>query len=157
MRKIVALGIFSPGLLVLVADQIIKQFIRQHQMNRILFSLPGILDIMPCINTGAAFSMLSGHSALIALLSGLLLIVLVALIGHEIPPTPSRNAALSILCGAAAGNWLDRLRFGGVIDYLKLRFIRFPVFNFADICITLSIFYLAFRLLTVKSDKPSGA
>ena len=47
--------------------------------------------------------------------------------------------AISGLIGGGLGNLIDRILFGGVTDYIRLSLIRFPIFNFADICITVSV------------------
>ena len=63
--------------------------------------------------------------------------------------------SLSVLLGGGIGNLIDRVIWGGVTDYIRLLFIRFPVFNFADICITVSVAVL-FVLICFdhKVDKP---
>lgn len=53
---------------------------------------------------------------------------------------------LVLLLGGAAGNLIDRLRFGCVIDFIDFRV--WPVFNFADSCITVVIFWLLLSKLT---------
>ena len=42
-----------------------------------------------------------------------------------------------MLLGGALGNGIDRIFRGFVVDFIELAFIRFPVFNIADIAITL--------------------
>ena len=50
---------------------------------------------------------------------------------------------------------MDRVIWGGVTDYIRLLFIRFPVFNFADICITVSVAVLFILIcFDSKTDKP---
>ena len=60
--------------------------------------------------------------------------------------TPVR-LAISGLIGGGLGNLVDRILFGGVTDYIRLSLIRFPIFNFADICITVSVAALMLLLL----------
>jgi signal peptidase II len=45
--------------------------------------------------------------------------------------------ALSLIVGGAVGNWIDRIRFGAVIDFLDLHV--WPVFNLADSAITVGV------------------
>ena len=68
----------------------------------------------------------------------------------------SGKIALSLLIGGALGNMADRLIYREVTDYIRLSFIAFPVFNFADILITTSVLWLAYELLTGKLDRHSG-
>ena len=67
--------------------------------------------------------------------------------------TPTR-LAISGLIGGGMGNLVDRILFGGVTDYIRLSLIRFPIFNFADICITVSVAALMLLLLlTISTTK----
>ena len=52
----------------------------------------------------------------------------------------------------AIGNLIDRLRFGYVVDFLYFSLINFPVFNVADICVTLSSIYLVILLVFVYKE-----
>ena len=45
------------------------------------------------------------------------------------------QAALILMLGGGLGNLIDRVLNGAVVDYLNLLFMRFAVFNFADICV----------------------
>ena len=58
---------------------------------------------------------------------------------------PWQGAALGLVFGGAAGNLLDRIRSGVVTDFIDLRI--WPVFNVADIAITVGLALLAIRLL----------
>ena len=64
------------------------------------------------------------------------------------------------ILGGGLGNLLDRIFFGGVTDYINLLPIRFPIFNFADICITLSVGALVWQILfdrtTEKTEEHHG-
>ena len=51
-------------------------------------------------------------------------------------PAPMARWALTLLTGGAVGNLIDRVAAGGVVDMFELEFIRFAVFNLADLFIT---------------------
>ena len=85
-------------------------------------------------NTGAAFGALSGHKTLAGLLSGALLIALTAFIVFGRMRLPARLALSAALTGGAC-NFYMRLVYGEVNDWIELEFMRFPLFNFADICV----------------------
>ena len=59
---------------------------------------------------------------------------------------------ISMLIGGIIGNFIDRIIFKYVIDYLEFIILGyyFPVFNFADICIVLSI--IGIIILSIKED-----
>ncbi len=62
------------------------------------------------------------------------------------------SIGISLLFGGAIGNFIDRLRFRYVVDFLDFRFFgySFPIFNVADICLTVGIALFAFELLYLE-------
>ena len=58
----------------------------------------------------------------------------------------------SLLMGGIVGNLIDRIVYGYVIDYLSFKFgsYYFPIFNFADICIVVSVIIMLLRM--IKED-----
>lgn len=94
-------------------------------------------------NSGAAFGMLAGRTGLFVALE---IAVLVALpFALRLTADKWSLVAMGALMGGAAGNLLDRLRTGLVIDFIDLRF--WPVFNVADSAIVAGVGILVLRLL----------
>ena len=108
--------------------------------------LHGLLAIHQTSNTGAAFGLLSGQGGLSLILSALLL-ALAGYFAQEQPLGCLQQTGAGLLLGGALGNLLDRLVHGAVSDYLKLLFVRFPIFNLADVFITLGAGLLVVSLL----------
>lgn len=129
-------------------DQVIKAYVRRMPLNNAFFEIPGLFSLTHCVNTGAAFSMLSGYPLLLALFSIVLLAVVWRYVVTCLELTTPARIALACLIGGGIGNLLDRLLFSGVTDYICLLFIDFPVFNLADIAVTGSIAVLLVLLLT---------
>lgn len=94
---------------------------------------PGVFGFLYAENTGMAFSALSGATGLLAAFS----IVMVAAIAAYLLLAKSMPrlllAGLSLVAAGGAGNLWDRLFYGYVIDFINLEFMRFAVFNAADI------------------------
>jgi len=62
--------------------------------------------------------------------------------------------ALTLFSAGTLGNVIERFKFGYVVDYIKLNFINFPVFNAFDVMICLGIFvYCLYILLENKKVK----
>ena len=110
--------------------------------------IPGVLRWIYAENTGMAFSLFSGQSwmlgvvSVIAVIAGWLVLRRYQLSGW------SRTAA-ALMIGGALGNAYDRLALGYVVDMLDTMFMDFPVFNVADVfvvCGTICalIYYLTF-------------
>lgn len=96
-------------------------------------AIPGVLSWAYTQNEGAAFSLLSGRSVLLILLSVALVAgILIYLLRHPDAPGLER-AGLWLIIGGGLGNLWDRLVYGSVIDFIRLDFIRFAVFNAADV------------------------
>lgn len=100
--------------------------------------LPGLLELRYVLNDGMAFSMLSGRRWLLLGATGLILAVVVLML--LLRPLPRAERVVWVLvAGGGIGNFIDRARTGAVVDYLNFLFIDFPVFNFADICVTVGV------------------
>src|SRR4030095_5424799 len=120
---------------------------------------PGFFSLTLVMNPGLAFGMLAGVPETFRWMVGLLSIgavVILAVIAARLLPTggPWTRLALGLIFGGAAGNLIDRLRFGAVVDYLDFYWgaYHWPAFNVADSAITVGVTILAFRML-VDSPK----
>ena len=140
---------------VLVADQMAKVWIgarvpfnplHAHGGGNDIVVVRGFFYFIHVGNTGAAWSMLSGRSVLLAFLAAATLVAIFhwrrALSLKEQLP----QICFGLLCGGIIGNLLDRLRHGHVIDFIDLHFGRYiyPTFNVADsaICVGVILYLL---------------
>ena len=97
--------------------------------------VPGLVRLTPVENRGIAFSMLWGRGLALALFTAALIAGLTGwLIAHPKAPRLAR-AGLWLIAGGGLGNLYDRLTVGSVSDFIELTFMRFAVFNVADVCI----------------------
>jgi len=120
------------ALLAVLADRLTKAAVASAKPGALV---PGILNLRPVENRGVAFSMLWGMPLVTVILTALLIAGIVGfLIARPDFPGLSR-AGLWLIVGGGLGNLYDRVVSGGVADFLELAFVRFAVFNVADICI----------------------
>lgn len=105
--------------------------------------LPGVLRLRLLFNTGAAFSLFSNATAILGVVSFVVAVGLAVWIQRQGVLRRWQALGVGCLLGGALGNGLDRWRLGGVVDFLDLVPIRFPVFNLADVAINLAIVFLA--------------
>jgi signal peptidase II len=109
--------------------------------------LPGLLQLQRVSNSGAAFSLFSGATQALAMVSLLVALALMLVLLLRPPSNLSSALALGFLLGGTIGNGIDRWRLGAVIDFLEFVPIHFPIFNVADIAINLAVLCYAHELL----------
>ena len=93
--------------------------------------IPGVLGLRYTRNTGAAFSILSGHPWLLGVLS-FAVIAAAFLILRKRQLTALTAAGLMMMLGGALGNMIDRFFTGYVPDMIEFLFVNFAIFNIAD-------------------------
>ena len=95
--------------------------------------IPNFLYIDYVKNTGVAFSMFQGFGIVIIIISILAIYYLFKTVREK------ELIFYSLILGGILGNLFDRIFRGYVIDFISVKIFKwyFPVFNFADICITL--------------------
>lgn len=104
-------------------------------------------------NEGAAFSMLRTRPWLVVLVSAAVLLLVAGAVFVSRGLSLRVRLSLSLVLAGGLGNLIDRALYGAVIDYIELTFIAFPVFNFADICVTAgAALFALFTLLPGKGE-----
>ena len=134
---------------VLVAiDQIVKALVRANiPLGEGVPFLPHVLELTYVQNTGAAFSLLAEHTWLLTLASALVVIAMVAALWKKVLTHPLGVVPAVLVLAGGVGNLIDRFALGYVTDMFRTLFMDFPVFNVADICITVGAFWLAAYVL----------
>jgi len=115
--------------------------------------IPQVLDLTLVKNSGVAFGLFSGYApALFTVITiSLVFLFMIANRSHGTAAhgtSPTDRWALSLILGGAIGNWIDRLRFEAVIDFID--FHIWPVFNIADAAITIGVCLYFIRVLFYK-------
>ena len=136
--------------LALVLDQLTKLWAQGLGDARLVL-LSGVVGLRYAENTGMAFSLLSGRPWLLGVLSAALIVLgALALRRYRLGALPS--VAAMLMLGGAAGNMLDRLLRGYVVDMVETLFIQFPIFNLADACLTVGCVLMAWSLIFRPKD-----
>ena len=108
--------------------------------------IPGVLGLRYTRNTGAAFSMLSGHPWLLGVLS-LAVIAAAFLFLRKKKLSAPATAGLMMMLGGAAGNMIDRFATGYGPDMIEFLFVSFAIFNVADTFLCIGCALVALSLL----------
>ncbi len=139
---------------VTLADQLSKAWASSSLADGVVEKLlPGVLQLRYVANTGAAFSLFTGSTLPLALVSALVSAALLGWILLQPPQGMWRGLALGFLLGGAAGNGIDRWRLGWVVDFLEFVPISFPVFNLADVAINAAVVCFAIDLLRPRGTR----
>ena len=100
------------------------------------------------LNTGVAFSMFEGKSSLFIVLATIASLVMIWLIASKKFFQPKfEKISLGLILGGTIANVIDRIAFGGVRDFIYLKFINFAIFNIADMAITIGAIMLCFSII----------
>lgn len=151
--KWLALAIF-----VILLDQIVKFFVcKDLSQTDSIVIIPHIINFIYVKNTGAAFSIFSGKTAVLGIVSVIFCIAVAAIWFFKKQKHPLLEWSLVLLFSGALANAIDRIFRGYVVDFIETSFIKFPVFNIADIAITFGTVFLMVYLIFFDKDKPDTA
>lgn len=141
MKKVIFFSIIF-----ILLDQLIKIFIDQNMLlNSSINIINGFFSITYVRNYGAAFSMFNGSRIPLILVSIGAIIFIYFILINKSKMNKLNSLLYGLLYGGITGNLIDRLIHGYVIDYLDFNIFGydFPIFNFADICIVISIILIS--------------
>jgi signal peptidase II len=157
------LGLWISGLIVAL-DQGVKALVRSRfELHESLEVIPGVFSLTRVHNYGAAFGLMNAADFPFktALLSFVAAAALSALILYAATlPIEQRVArsGLGLIAGGAAGNLIDRIGTGYVVDFVDLywRGWHFWAFNVADAAITIGVALMLLDLLDVRMRRVPG-
>lgn len=138
-------------------DQISKHLIKTYCTEDIIV-IENFFSLISRFNTGAAWSFLAGKSwaqpfFIVLTFISLIIILLFYLYANK-KGYKLVKIALILVSAGAIGNLIDRLRMGGVVDFLSFKFgnYYFPTFNLADSFITIGIILVVIHLLFLDEN-----
>lgn len=128
-------------ILIVAADQVTKWFAETTFRYGERFPLLPVFDLTLVYNTGAAFSFLasgSGWQRWLLITIAVLAIVFIIWLIRTHPGQTRLQLALVLILAGAAGNLIDRIWYGHVVDFLLVYWQQwhYPAFNIADMAIT---------------------
>ena len=151
MKKVMLVSIFSVAI-----DQIIKLIITYFMsLNSSIIIIKNFFSITYVMNNGAAWSILSGHSWFLILMAILALNLIYIFFIKDKVLNKFEIIVYGLLIGGILGNLIDRILYGKVVDYLDFTIFNynFPIFNFADIFICVSVFLLIIGIIRGDIDE----
>jgi len=118
--------------------------------------IPGLIDIVYAVNTGAAWGIFAGKGFLLILMAVLVIGLLFHFRKHLEFSRKRYQICFAMLVGGIIGNAYDRLAYGHVIDFLDFHIgnYRWPTFNIADCGIVVGAFlYIILSSITERKLK----
>lgn len=144
MKKV---GIIS--ITCVIVDQIIKYIVCNClKLNESISIIKRFFSLTYVRNDGAAWSIFSGNRLFLILIALATIVLIYLFFIKDKKVNKMENITYGLLLGGIIGNLIDRISVGSVVDYLDFKIIgyNFPVFNFADMCIVVSVFLIIFEV-----------
>ena len=138
-------------------DQYTKSLVVSYiELNESIPVIKGFFDLTYVRNYGAGFSIMQNATTTFLIITPICLI----LFGYLLYKTDKKDhfskIALLLMIGGTIGNFIDRIVNAYVVDFLDFIIFGwdFPVFNFADCCLTIGVFiYVLVMLMEYKNAK----
>jgi signal peptidase II len=153
-----------PGLILMAFTFCLDQYSKWYMLDIVHLSDGPPIEITPFFNLtmvwnrGVSFGMFAGANQP-SILIALSMLIMVTLFSWLLK-TPSRPTvyALGAIIGGAAGNIVDRCRFGSVVDFLDFHLgrLHWPAFNIADSSIFIGVVVLLAISMFMGRDNPKG-
>ena len=161
MKRLSAASLGLAGAIV-AADQLSKAAIRAYvPLHGSRTVIPGFLDLTHVQNSGAAFGILNAvdfpyKAAIIALVATFALVGIALFAAGLASHQRLARFGLALILGGAAGNLIDRVTVGSVVDFVDVywRDHHFWAFNVADSAITVGVIGMMLDMLGVGNGKP---
>ncbi len=144
-------------ILLVLIDQFTKKLAYMNLKDSAPFViLNNILEFyyLPNGNTGAAFGMLQGHQLLFSIIAIVVCAGLVYII-YRMPCNKKYNLLIALfvmIIAGGIGNMIDRVKQNYVIDFIYFEIIDFPIFNVADIYVSVATVLLVISVLFIYKD-----
>ncbi|WP_172618986.1 signal peptidase II [Candidatus Cytomitobacter indipagum] len=138
-------------LFIVFADQMTKKFALQYSFKYGIYSLTSFLKILIKWNYGLSFSVCDSFHTRVLQFVMLSACILLSSMWHK-AKIKSETIAYSLILGGGIGNLIDRIWHGAVLDfiYIHMKGFSFPVFNIADISITVGIMMIIWNNIMYK-------
>lgn len=146
-----------------IIDQLTKYLISTNfDVGQSKEIIKGLINFTYIRNEGAAWGIFSNSRWVFIVITAIMIIVLPFILYKYRKLHFMFGFSLSLIISGAIGNMIDRVFAGSVVDFIEFAFFDFPIFNFADCCVTIGavmmFIYLVFIDKTLfRSDKNKKA
>ncbi|MGN1358759.1 MAG: signal peptidase II, partial [Bacilli bacterium] len=124
-------------------------------VNESVMVIKNFFNITYVRNTGAAFSIFSGNTFLVMIVSFIIIIGIILYISKNKPSNKMEKVAYSLILGGAIGNFIDRVIYGYVRDFIEIDIFGwdYPIFNLADVFVVVGVILLVIATWRGRNDR----
>ena len=143
----------------LIAADLLTKLTASKLGSREVVLIPGVLSLSYIENRGAAFGIMQGRQWLLIVISAVIIAAAVVFYIRRIRDIQYRYLRVLIvfLVAGALGNMIDRIMLGYVRDFIYFKLIDFPVFNVADIYVTVSAVLILIWIILHGDPEPGSS
>ena len=143
----------------LIAADLLTKLAASKLGSREVVLIPGVLSLSYIENHGAAFGIMQGRQWLLIVISAVIITAAVVFCIRRIRDTRYRylRVLTVFLVAGALGNMIDRIMLGYVRDFIYFKLIDFPVFNVADIYVTVSAVLILIWIILHGDPEPGSS
>lgn len=143
----------------LIAADLLTKLTASKLGSREVVLIPGVLSLSYIENRGAAFGIMQGRQWLLIVISAVIIAAAVVFCIRRIRDTRYRylRVLTVFLVAGALGNMIDRIMLGYVRDFIYFKLIDFPVFNVADIYVTVSAVLILIWIILHGDPEPGSS
>lgn len=143
-------------LVVILLDMVSKYIVsRLLIVNESVMIIKNFFNITYVRNTGAAFSIFSGNTFLVMIVSFIIIIGIILYISKNKPSNKIEKISYSLILGGAIGNFIDRIIYGYVRDFIEIDIFGwdYPIFNLADVFVVVGVILLVIATWRGRNDR----
>ena len=142
------------AVLLIAIDQITKwNIVQNFELYQEKIIVPGIFSLFYIQNEGAAWGIFQGKMVFFYLVTLVVVGYLIYMFQQEKNKTKLVGISFALILSGAIGNFIDRLLNGYVVDMFRLDFINFPIFNVADVCLTVGVILMLIHVLFFEKEE----
>lgn len=142
------------AILLIAIDQITKwNIVQNFELYQEKIIVPGIFSLFYIQNEGAAWGIFQGKMVFFYLVTLVVVGYLIYMFQQEKNKTKLVGVSFALILSGAIGNFIDRLLNGYVVDMFRLDFINFPIFNVADVCLTVGVILMLIHVLFFEKEE----
>lgn len=154
-RKKINITCFIILVFSILLDQLTKYLAKTHLIDNSVDIIDNVFSLTYLENRGVGFGFLQ-NKMLFILIINIIVLILISVYFIRLPKTKRffiLHVLITLIVSGAIGNIIDRVSLGYVIDFFYFELIDFPIFNVADIYVTVSVFLLLILCIFIYSPE----